>query len=98
MALAAKNDGLTEFATQPGVGVFPTTNDCLVALVIDKDNDFHWLRQDTDGNWSHKCGGTKATNLDNDGAVITDPRTANIKPYTFVKFMGVCPSLVTVSK
>ena len=43
--------------------------------------DFHWLRQDMNGTWSHKPGGTPATNLDNAGAIITDPETANLGHY-----------------
>jgi hypothetical protein len=32
--------------------------------------------------WTHKPGQTAATNLDNSGNVITDPRTANRGVYT----------------
>jgi hypothetical protein len=53
-----------------------------VALVVAPGVDFHWYRLDRDGRWSHKPGSTNATNLDNSGTVITDPRTANRGPYT----------------
>lgn len=52
------------------------------ALVIWPDWDFHWYRKDRDGKWSHKPGGTPATNLDNSGNIITDPRTADRGNYT----------------
>jgi hypothetical protein len=62
----------------------------LVALVIAPGVDFHWYRKGRDGLWTHKPGGTAATNLDNSGHIITDPRTANRGPYTdFCRFMVV---------
>ena len=68
---------------------FPATGH-LVALVIAPGYDFHWYRKDMGGKWSHKPGGTAATNLDNAGHEITDPRTANRGPYTeFTTFMNV---------
>ena len=64
-----------------------------VALVIDeyketeyenedenenKDNaDFHWYRQNSDGTWSHKNGGSKVTDLDASGNLIYDPQAAD---------------------
>jgi len=60
----------------------------LVALVIWPGVDFHWYRKGTNGRWTHKPGGTQATNLDNSGAIITDPRTADRGNYTqFTTFM-----------
>ena len=35
-----------------------------VALVIAPNRDYHWYRQNYDGTWSHKPGGTAVTNLD----------------------------------
>lgn len=62
----------------------------LVALVIWPNTDFHWYRKGNNGKWSHKPGGTSATNLDNSGNIITDPRTANRGGYTqFCTFMVV---------
>ncbi|ATC63567.1 hypothetical protein CMV30_06140 [Nibricoccus aquaticus] len=57
-----------------------------IALVIDPGWDFHWYRQDSDGRWSHKPGGTSATNLDNSGNLITNPETADRGGYT--EFVG----------
>lgn len=53
-----------------------------VALVMAPGYDYHWYRQDRDGRWSHKIGGSPATNLDNNGNIITDPRTAARGAYT----------------
>ena len=62
----------------------------LVALVIAPGWDFHWYRKGEDGMWTHKPGGTPATNVDNSGHLIPDPRTADRGPYTsFCTFMVV---------
>ena len=64
----------------------------LVALVIKPAGwkDFHWYRKGRNGRWTHKPGSTQATNLDNAGAIITDPRTADRGGYTeFITFMVV---------
>src|SRR5258708_6471966 len=62
----------------------------LVALVIAPGSDFHWYRKGRNGYWTHKPGGTQATNVDNSGVLIPDPRTADRGPYTnFCTFMVV---------
>ena len=62
----------------------------LVALVIAPGFDFHWYRKGRTGYWTHKPGGTPATNVDNSNNPILDPRTANRGPYTdFCTFMIV---------
>lgn len=62
----------------------------LVALVIWPGGDFHWYRKGRNGYWTHKPGGTPATNVDNSGHLIPDPRTADRGPYTqFCTFMVV---------
>jgi hypothetical protein len=45
--------------------------------------DYHWYRQNPDGTWSHKPGGTPVTNVDASGNPITDPAAAdrNYKAY-----------------
>lgn len=48
-----------------------------VALVVDPYHDFHWYRQNADGTWSHKPGGTNVRNTDNSSEIIYDPATAN---------------------
>jgi hypothetical protein len=62
----------------------------LVALVAAPNYDYHWYRKGPNGRWSHKPGPTPATLLDDNGAIITDPRTAARGPYTqFCTFMQV---------
>lgn len=62
----------------------------LVALVIAPNSDFHWYRKGRNGYWTHKPGSTPVTNVDNSGATITDPRTADRGSYTnFCTFMVV---------
>jgi hypothetical protein len=62
----------------------------LVALVMAPGFDFHWYRKGPDGMWSHKVGPQPVTNLDNSGAAIADPRTADSGPYIdFCGFMMV---------
>jgi hypothetical protein len=62
----------------------------LVALVVGPGWDFHWYRKGRNGLWTHKPGGTPATNVDNSSNLITDPRTADRGNYTdFCTFMVV---------
>jgi hypothetical protein len=62
----------------------------LVALFIAPSVDFHWYRLGRNGLWTHKPGPTPATNVDNSGAIIHDPRQANRGIYTqFCGFMLV---------
>lgn len=96
----------TTGARSDGLASVPTPDPCagcchLVALVIAPTmvpRDFHWYRRDADGTWSHKRGGTVATNVDFSGTIITDPRTANRGLYTdFCGFFCVCKDRVTIS-
>lgn len=54
-----------------------------------QEADFHYIRQNSDGSWSHKAGYSPVTNLDIDGKIIDDPRTANIENYEFITFFEV---------
>lgn len=68
-----------------------------VALVMDPGNDYHWYRQDTDGSWSHKPGGTASRNTDNSGDAIHNPETADRGGYTqFCGYFCVYKPEVTV--
>jgi hypothetical protein len=59
--------------------------------------DYHWYRLDRNGIWSHKPGGSLATNLDASGNLIRDPRTCNRGPYTtFCGCYCVCKSQVRI--
>ncbi|MEZ4425704.1 MAG: hypothetical protein R3E98_20085 [Gemmatimonadota bacterium] len=69
----------------------------LVALVVGPGWDFHWYRKGRNGYWTHKPGGTPATDRDNSGHLITDPRTADRGGYTdFCTFMVVMHGHVKV--
>ncbi len=48
-----------------------------IAVVVDKKRDLHYYRQDKNGWWSHKPGGTAVTNLDAAGAHIYRPDLAS---------------------
>lgn len=74
-------------AIADGLKPLPASGTCLskkdkVALVVAPDWDFHWYRLDSGGMWSHKPGGTQATNLDNSNNSIANPETADRGPYT----------------
>lgn len=51
--------------------------------------DFHFVRENGDGTWSHKPGRMGVTDLDQDHKTITDPKTANIGGYDFITFVYV---------
>ena len=51
-----------------------------IALVIDNIGskiDYHFYRQDDNGNWSHKLGNNKISNIDASGNIITNPEKAD---------------------
>lgn len=48
-----------------------------IALVVDEDEDYHFLRQDNNGWWSQKGGAKPVTNLDAKGHYIWDPQLAD---------------------
>lgn len=76
---AAEADGLVPISDYP---TFFLDWRSAAALVVAPGYDYHWYRLGNDGTWSHKQGGTPASNRDNSGNLITDPRTANRGPYT----------------
>lgn len=63
-------------------------NSYKIALVMDLNDDYHFLRQNTDGTWSHKPGQGLVTNKDFSGNVISDPETANMNSgdYNYDRF------------
>ena len=62
----------------------------LVALVVGPNWDFHWYRKGRNGYWTHKPGSAQATQYDNSGHLIADPRTADRGNYVnFCSFMTV---------
>ena len=69
-------------AVADGLDPLPASGSCLdnkdkVALVVAPGTDYHWYRLDSGGMWSHKPGGTQATNLDNSNNPIANPETAD---------------------
>jgi hypothetical protein len=48
-----------------------------IALVVDEDQDYHFLRQDSNGFWSQKSGAMPVKNVDAKGHKIFDVRLAN---------------------
>ena len=56
--------------------------------------DYHFMREDSNGRWSHKFRGEKPTDKDLDGIKIVDPRLATINKryeYIFIGFFMLCP-------
>lgn len=47
-------------------------------LVIDRYKNYHWLRQDSNGYWSHKPGQLSVTNVDASGKLIKNPSKADL--------------------
>ncbi len=52
----------------------------LAAVIVSPNHDYHWYRLDLTNWWSHKCGFSKATDKDNKGRKIRDPKTCS-RPY-----------------
>ena len=48
-----------------------------IALIVDENEDYHFLRQDSNMLWSHKPGARKVTNRDATHKLIYDPALAN---------------------
>lgn len=69
-----------------------------IALFIWPDTNFHWVRKDSNGMWSHKPGGTQVRNTDNTGKTVSDPSVANFSPWSqFCGYMNVVPSKTTIN-
>lgn len=79
---AVTNGAVADGVLQPLFAGICFFNQDKIAMVIAPDWDYHWYRQDTNGMWSHKPGGTMATNLDNAGNPIANPETAARGSYT----------------
>ncbi|XP_078383838.1 uncharacterized protein LOC144666315 [Oculina patagonica] len=98
--LSAESDGLQKMNVAPTdpVPEAPQQPNCLVSLAVAEGVDYHWYRLDDNGLWSHKPGGTSATNLDGKGNLISDPRKAANNPYgidyKFVSFMKIFTNII----
>ena len=60
-----------------------------IALIVDPKRDYHFLRQDRDGYWSHKPGSTNVTHLDASGNKIKNPLKAN-RHYDSLNYYKPC--------
>jgi len=68
-----------------------------VSLHIWPDSNFHWLRQNADGVWSHKPGGSVVRDYDNNRKQITDPHEADVSPWTnHCGYMLATPSVSNI--
>lgn len=56
-------------------------------LALGEDTDYHFYRQDKNGNWSHKPGRTNVTNLDASNQIIKNPEKCdrNYGTYNYKK-------------
>jgi hypothetical protein len=69
----------------------------VVALIISPENqDYHWLRRDSDTTWSHKRGHTWGSQVDDAGAQIYDPATASFEGYFFCGYYCVNKATVKI--
>lgn len=73
----ATADGLVSINCDEGCGCDECRHQVALVIKPGKNWDYHWYRMDRDGKWSHKMASYPATNLDNSGNIITDPRTAD---------------------
>lgn len=81
----ASCDGLTYLGTNPNI--CPAAGKNLAACILytgDSPNgdpttseSFHWYRLDSNGYWSHKPGGHKVTDRDDNGKRITNPHPSS---------------------
>lgn len=94
--VAAISDGLSFIGSilpekQPDKGHY-------VGMLIWPNTNFHWVRMDANGYWSHKPGGTEIRNTDNEGNQITDPSTQDFSPWSqFCGYFLVIPSDLTIN-
>ena len=65
-----------------------------IALIVDPKRDYHFVRQDSDGMWSHKPGAMDVTTEDASGRPILRPDRAlfiydkHKEPLRYTKFCG----------
>lgn len=48
-----------------------------IGMLIDPEEDYHFIRQDTNGLWSHKPGSSNVRNTDFGNRLLKDPTTAD---------------------
>lgn len=52
-------------------------NEYRIALAVSEGEDYHFMRQDHDGMWSHKPGATEVSRVDASGRAIAVPHEAD---------------------
>lgn len=62
------------------------------------DHDFHWYRNDDNGLWSHKDGWRSASDKDDAGNTISDPRSSVSRYTVFGGFFLVPRQGITLPK
>ena len=63
-----------------------TIDYCWSIALFDGPMDFHFLRKDFDGRWSHKRGYfEEPRDYDSDDRKILDPRKCNLEDYEYIK-------------
>jgi len=75
MIARIKGDNDTNYVTDFETQCKPTYSK--IALIIDESDDYHFLRMDSNGYWSHKPGAMRVTNVDAYGHYIWNPKLAN---------------------
>ncbi|MDD2324686.1 MAG: hypothetical protein PHW63_01545 [Alphaproteobacteria bacterium] len=66
------------FVNHTGLIVPAAPNNHYLVIALRGDKDSHFLRQDSDGLWSHKHGKSDISQLDDDSKMITNPLTCNL--------------------
>ncbi|CAF3631497.1 unnamed protein product [Rotaria sordida] len=95
MGNASVRDGLVYNGTK--LPKTPPENGHFAALLIWPDTNFHWIRMDANGYWSHKPGGTPVRNKDNRGLPIVDPSKSDFSPWTqFCSYFIAQPSKLRI--
>jgi hypothetical protein len=94
LILNAQADGL-EFKglTNPGSC---QSGHLVVCFIKSRTGDYHWLRKDSDGTWSHKMNGEIARNVDNNGNIITDPENCAVGYDLKVGYFCTCGDNVEI--
>lgn len=62
-----------------------------IAVIVDANQDYHFLRLDNNHYWSHKPGATNVTNVDATGRPIWDPQLASFNyPDSKLNYENFC--------
>jgi hypothetical protein len=93
-------EGATADGLSPAGKTLPIIQDghYRVALMIDDDEDFHWVREDENGLWSGKWGHQDVHTTDYNDNPITNPDTADFGPYEVVQYFYVPEGGINLQK